>query len=73
VACIEFLQIQMICRIHSRGRQEHFLDMIFNSAREEESDGELILSQRASDDLDEIRNHLFIIAFVESIYDNDRR
>jgi hypothetical protein len=47
--------------------------MIFNSAREEESNGESILSQRASDDLDEVRNHLFIIALVESIYDNDRR
>jgi hypothetical protein len=47
--------------------------MIFNSAREEKSDGQSILSKRASDDLDEIRNHLFIIALVESIYDNDRR
>jgi len=47
--------------------------MIFKSAREEESDGELIILERVNDDLDEGRNHLFIIALVKSIYDNDRR
>jgi len=47
--------------------------MILNSAREEESDAELISSKRASHDVDEVRNHFFIIALIKSIYDNDHR
>ena len=73
MVCIEFLQVQMISHIHRRGCQELFLDMIFNSAREEESDGGLIISKRASHDVDEVCNLFFIIALIKSIYDNDRR
>ena len=63
----------MISHIYRWGCQELFLDMIVNSAGEEESDGELIISKRASHDVDEVRNLFFVLALIKSIYDNDCR
>jgi hypothetical protein len=65
------MQIQAVGSSEHRRCCEAIQDVFFDSASEEKSEGESVLSKCTSNDTDEVRHHLFIVALIDSIHDDD--
>ena len=68
---IVVVQIQAVGSSKHRRCCEAIQDVFFNSASEEKPEGGSVLSKCTSNDTDQICHHLFIVALIYSIDDDD--